>query len=90
MKSSAGLELVYELLRHRIRKCVHGSLQLANEIERSFGLKKSNRYRMENHITVMGLEGVAIHVTLHDTAVVIDCLQRAGELRRGGEVTPTA
>lgn len=62
--------------------------RLRTEIERSFGLKKANRYRMEHHITVMGLEAVAIHVILHDTAIVIDCLQRAAELRSQGRVTP--
>lgn len=62
--------------------------KMRTEIERSFGLKKSNRYRMEDTITVMGLEAVAIHVILHDTAIVIDCLQRAAELLRA-KVTPT-
>ncbi len=62
--------------------------KMRTEIERSFGLKKSNRYRMEDHITVMGLDAVAIHVILHDTAIVIDCLQRAAELL-AGKVTPT-
>jgi hypothetical protein len=33
----------------------------ANELDRSFWLKKANRYRMEDHITVMGLKAVAIH-----------------------------
>lgn len=62
--------------------------KMRTEIERSFGLKKANRYRMEDTITVMGLDPVAIHVILHDTAVVIDCMQRAAELRTEGEVTP--
>lgn len=62
--------------------------KMRTEIERSFGLKKSNRYRMEDNITVMGLEPMAIHVILHDTAIVIDCLQRAAELLRA-KVTPT-
>jgi hypothetical protein len=29
-----------------------------------FGLKKANRYRMEDNITVMGLDAVAIQVIL--------------------------
>lgn len=63
--------------------------KMRTEIERSFGLKKAKRYRMEDHITVMGLDAVAMHVILHDTAIVIDCLQRAAELRQEDEVTPT-
>lgn len=63
--------------------------KMRTEIERSFGLKKAKRYRMEDMITVMGLDAVAIHVILHDTAIVIDCLQRAGDLHRKSEVTPT-
>ena len=62
--------------------------KMRTEIERSFGLKKSKRYRMEDHITVMGLDAVAIHVILHDTAIVIDCLQRAAALHRPTRVTP--
>jgi hypothetical protein len=67
----------------------HHLYRMRTEIERSFGLKKANRYRMEQNITVMGLDAVAIHVILHDTAIVIDCLQRAAELSSGAEVTPT-
>lgn len=63
--------------------------KMRTEIERSFGLKKAKRYRMEDHITVMGLDAVAMHVILHDTAIVIDCLQRAAELRQEDEVTLT-
>lgn len=50
--------------------------RLRTDVERGFGLTKANRYRMEDNITVMGLDAVSIHVTLHDTAVVIDALQR--------------
>ena len=37
----------------------------------------------------MGLDPVAIHVILRDTAIVIDCLQRAAKLGRQVEATPT-
>lgn len=63
--------------------------RLRSDVERGFGLKKANRYRMEDNITVMGLGAVAIHVILHDTAVVIDALQRGVPPLRPGSVTPT-
>jgi hypothetical protein len=63
--------------------------RLRTDVERGFGLSKANRYRMEQSITVMGLDAVSIHVTLHDTAVVIDALQRGRPPLRPGEVTPT-
>jgi IS5 family transposase len=63
--------------------------RLRTDVERGFGLTKANRYRMEQSITVMGLDAVSIHVTLHDTAVVIDALQRGRPPLRPGQVTPT-
>jgi hypothetical protein len=64
--------------------------RLRTDVERGFGLTKANRYRMEQSITVMGLHAVAVHVTLHDTAVVIDALQRGRLPLRPAKVTPTA
>lgn len=62
--------------------------RLRTDVERGFGLTKANRYRMEDNITVMGLDAVAIHVILHDTAVVIDALQRGAPPLRQPGVTP--
>jgi len=62
--------------------------RLRTDIERAFGLQKANRYRMEDNITVMGLHAVAIHIILHDTAVVIDALQRGVPPLRPARVTP--
>jgi hypothetical protein len=64
--------------------------RLRTDVERAFALTKANRYRMEDSITVMGLDAVAVHVILHDTAVVIDALQRGVPPLRPGRVTPTA
>lgn len=63
--------------------------RLRTDVERGFGLTKANRYRMEQSITFMGLDAVSVHVTLHDTAVVIDALQRGRPPLRPGELTPT-
>lgn len=63
--------------------------RLRTDVERGFGLKKANRYRMEDNITVMGLDAVAIHVILHDTAVVIDALRQSSPPLRQARVTPT-
>ena len=63
--------------------------RLRTDVERAFALTKANRYRMEDNITVMGIDAVTIHVILHDTAVVIDALQRGAPPLRPGRVTPT-
>lgn len=63
--------------------------RLRTDVERGFGLTKANRYRMEQSITVMGLDAVNTHVTLHDTAVVIDALQRRRPPLRSADITPT-
>jgi hypothetical protein len=44
--------------------------KMRTEIEQSFGLKKSNRYRMEDNITVMGLEPLPSTLILRDTTIV--------------------
>jgi hypothetical protein len=64
--------------------------RLRTDVERGFGLTKANRYRMEDNITVMGLDALAIHVILHYTAVVIDALYRGVPPLRPAAVTPTA
>ena len=49
-------------------------IKLRTAIERSFALKKENRYQMNHHLKVAGQEAVNIHVTLYDTVVVLDAL----------------
>lgn len=64
--------------------------RLRTDVERAFALTKANRYLMEDNITAMGIDAVAIHVILHDTAVAIDALRRGAPPLRPGRVTPNA
>lgn len=52
-------------------------IKLRTAIERSFALKKENRYQMNHHLKVAGQEAVNIHATLYDTVAVLDALESA-------------
>ena len=54
-------------------------------IERSYGLVKENRYRMEYTNTYMGLHNVLIHVIEHDISLTLDIIFM---FKRYGRVSP--
>jgi hypothetical protein len=54
-------------------------------IERSYGLVKENRYRMEYTNTYMGLDNVLIHVIEHDISLTLDIIFM---FKRYGRVSP--
>jgi IS5 family transposase len=58
---------------------------LRTAIERSYGLVKGNRYRMEWTNTYMGIDNVTMHVIEHDIALTLDIMF---EYKKTGKLSP--
>lgn len=89
-KKSRG-KLVYTYFQKSYRKygplspgtqLYHKLIRLRTAIERAYANVKSNRYRMEENLTVMGKDTVRIQATLHDTVAMLDAITDFKEQRR--------
>jgi hypothetical protein len=58
---------------------------LRTAIERTYGLVKENRYRMETTNTYMGLDNVLMHVIEHDIALTLDIIFM---FKKEGKISP--
>ena len=58
---------------------------LRTAIERSYGLVKENRYRMEWTNTYMGIDNITMHVIEHDIALTLDIMF---EYKKTGKLSP--